>query len=246
MPNHVDTILRVEGSEAEIKRFLDTCIIEELNRDYNDQIVRDENGKAQTVMHFDFNTIIPVPPELEKTVSPTRTDEDYQRAVERGRDEETLKELKKQIKLAKTCQEKYGCSNWYDFKCTYWGTKWGAYDYREMDRGTNYVVINYQTAWSPATPVLSKLGEMFPSLHFISRYIDEGWCYYGEHVVWGKEEIDNQEGFDCKGVEFVNFANDFFGYNLAICPACGEVFNPEWSENDQGLCESCFEEKENA
>ena len=54
-------------------------------------------------------------------------------------------------------------SDWYDWRCTNWGTKWNAYDV-EIDWDEEYkecIEINFQTAWSPPEPIYFKLDEIF-------------------------------------------------------------------------------------
>ena len=60
---------------------------------------------------FDFNNIIPMPKELEGTVSGSESAKpDWQ------------KEQSQKLKA------KYGVDNWYDWTCSNWGTKWNAVD----------------------------------------------------------------------------------------------------------------------
>ena len=58
-------------------------------------------------------------------------------------------------------REKYGSNNWYDWSINNWGTKWNSCEsvitYKD-EEDLHYV---FQTAWSPAIPVIKKLAEMF-------------------------------------------------------------------------------------
>ena len=155
----------------------------------------------------------------------------------------TDKELK-EGQMALDNIKKYGCKDWYSWKIQYWGTKWGAYDYTQVDRGDGMVCMEYSTAWSPATPIISKLGEMFPKLTFVNSYMDEGWGYYGHQTVSGEGELDDVCDFKCEGQDFINFVNKNFGYAYEACPECKEPFNPDCEDNDLGLCYSCAEKKE--
>lgn len=44
------------------------------------------------------------------------------------------------------------------------------------DRAT----IRFNTAWSPAIPVIVRLSELFPSIDLTLRYFDDGWNFAGE------------------------------------------------------------------
>ena len=80
---------------------------------------------------------------------------------------------------------------WYHWCVNNWGTKWGAYSvslYKHLPANSvrlikqmankkappGMVRICFQTAWSPATPIVQKLSEMFPEVSMTYAYIDEG------------------------------------------------------------------------
>lgn len=79
-----------------------------------------------------------------------------------------------------------GHAGWYDWSIANWGTKWGAYSYRQHERSEGRVVVLFETAWSTPTPVLRKLSEMWPTLRFDVLAFDEGWCFGARgHLVAG-------------------------------------------------------------
>ena len=55
---------------------------------------------------IDFNTVVPMPKELQGTVSPSKDDTQEEKDA------------------SKNLIEKYGSDNWYDWSCENWGTKW--------------------------------------------------------------------------------------------------------------------------
>ena len=69
-------------------------------------------------------------------------------------------------------------NSWYDWNCRNWGTKWDAsvqednnypdtYIEGPTENGENLVVFyNFNTAWSPPFPAISKLSAQYPSLLF--------------------------------------------------------------------------------
>lgn len=62
---------------------------------------------------FDFNKIIPMPAELKHTT--------------KGWKQETEEEKNERIAEENRLTSLYGHSNWYDWSCDNWGTKWNAY-----------------------------------------------------------------------------------------------------------------------
>lgn len=95
------------------------------------QIVNEEG-------EIDFNTIIPMPKELEGTVSPNRNETD----------------------AAKKLIEKYGSNNWYDWSCDNWGTKWNGVSDEPYTYGEG--VIHFRTAWSYPEGFIEALSKKFP------------------------------------------------------------------------------------
>lgn len=54
-------------------------------------------------------------------------------------------------------REKYGENNWYDWSITNWGTEWNCYEVRYTGGDETTIVIEFQTAWSPPTPIFDEL-----------------------------------------------------------------------------------------
>jgi len=279
MPNHTQTILEITGDEAEVQRFVDTCIKQVQEHNYNNEPVVDAEGNPVMQDVFDFNEIIPMPDSLNITSGSSTSSAVALIKAEEGSfydiDEMTKyawvkEELKKKPKgtsarefviehLKKTLSDKdmqegrmalenkkkYGFQDWYAWRISNWGTKWGAYEFHQIDRSEGRLIFEYQTAWSPAMPIISKLGTMFPSLTFVNSYMDEGWGFYGKHTVHFDEGVDEDSCQDCQGDDFIEFVNSNFGYSYEKCPGCGEAFNPDCEDNDYGLCYSCAEAKDN-
>ena len=79
---------------------------------------------------------------------------------------------------------KFGHKGWYDWCIDNWGTKWNAYGFGAAETKT----ISFTTAWSRAMPVMTKLSEMFPDVHFNYAWADED---FGNNV--GEVELQNGE-----------------------------------------------------
>jgi len=70
-----------------------------------------------------------------------------------------------------------------------WGTKWGFCEVvltKDEDKKKFY---QFSTAWSPPTPLIKKMSEMFPSLRFKLKYWEAGNGFRGELVIVAGEEI---------------------------------------------------------
>jgi len=100
------------------------------------QIVNEEG-------EIDFNTVIPMPKELEGTVSPNR--------------DSTKEEKNTSEKLI----EKYGSNNWYDWSCVNWGTKWNGVTDNPYSEGEG--IIHFRTAWSYPEGFIEALSKKFPN-----------------------------------------------------------------------------------
>lgn len=71
-------------------------------------------------------------------------------------------------------KEKYGADNWYDWSIEHWGTKWNA---ESADFDGNYIC--FESAWSPAQPVIAKLASLFPEAELWYQYEETGMCFCG-------------------------------------------------------------------
>ena len=229
MPNHVETELTITGNQKSLNAFEKKHLIPRHNDTDGDYI------------EFDFNTIVPMPEELKDTRSPapqTLKDAEQVFCMD-GNEEDKLRIKEKQIAQFHNKDQyikRFGANNWYDWSIKHWGTKWGAYS-ANYSKEKGLIHISYQTAWSPATPVLEKLHEMYPNLVFEQQVLDEGMGFGGTQT-WDKEGYS--EVF-YEGTDLMNFCNEYFGYNYSECPDCGEMYCQDWIDDDMNkdLCEEC-------
>jgi len=100
---------------------------------------------------FDFNTLVPEPPEL----------------LESTKDEASLEELR----------ARHGHDNWYDWRIANWGTKWNAYGCELDDSEIKQGMLDYRfdTAWNPPHGVCGKLLEY---IEVNNPGIQVDWFYY--------------------------------------------------------------------
>lgn len=133
-----------------------------------------KNEDEDTV--FDFNAVIPMPPEL--NTPPL----DYKNLSESDRiapDEITNARLRKS----------YGANNWKDWSIKNWGTEWNAYEDQILEQGTRskhpgfphreaygyvdaFVIYTFSTAWTPPEKVIHQLRKECPDFQ-ISAFYDK-------------------------------------------------------------------------
>jgi hypothetical protein len=171
MPNHVTTKLIVTGPKHNINQFI-------------------AKAKSKESV-LDFQSLYPMPKELMGVKSPVDivTEEARQAAIV-ARDNLPADHILKKggLPITQAMSDeyiaKYGFNNWYDWKCTCWGTKWGCYDVgdgwdRGIRKGVHEISIFYQTAWSPATAFWEQVSTDFPELTFKHYFSDEGGGFIG-------------------------------------------------------------------
>ena len=127
--------------------------------------------------YFDFEKVCPTPPELMNEIKGSgETDPTSERGQE--------------------LISKYGATNWYDWRCANWGTKWSAdtndgWDEPQMVVGEPHLAasyINFDTAWGPPSELTEKMSEKYPSILFSLEYCEPGMSFCGEI------EYENGEG----------------------------------------------------
>jgi hypothetical protein len=88
---------------------------------------------------------------------------------------------------------------WYNWNVENWGTKWNCAEIwhdrsdqinNATDGQTSY---NFDTAWSPAEPVVAALAEQFPTLSITHRYCEGGMGYAGQVVYLKGDEVSRDE-----------------------------------------------------
>ena len=167
MPNWCDNQLTVFGEKRDLKKFkklVASCGIERelIGIDDSSEPIYEE----KKIKHiFDFNSILPMPQELEGTSSPPRE-----------KDKKLTIELKK----------KFGHGDWYSWREENWGTKWNTnpkwsscitekiiipddsiskIKYKDIFK----LIYVFRTAWSPPEPVIKEAAKNFPKLLFKLR-----------------------------------------------------------------------------
>ena len=87
---------------------------------------------------------------------------------------------------------------WYNWNVKNWGSKWNCGEVWH-DRTTEQITevgstsYNFDTAWSPAEPVVAALAEQFPTLSITHRYCEGGMGFAGQVVYLNGEEVARDE-----------------------------------------------------
>lgn len=81
---------------------------------------------------------------------------------------------------------------WYNWNVKNWGTKWNClevwHDRADGDKVDGRTSYNFDTAWSPAEPVVAALAEKFPTLSIVHRYCEGGMGFAGQVIYTNGEE----------------------------------------------------------
>ena len=108
-----------------------------------------------------------------------------------------------------------------------WGTKWDARYPNLEDGGGSDIMYSFDTAWSPPTPVVTKMIYDFPKLRF-SLYYEEPGCNFQGELEGYNGEIEKDEcieyhpecmecGFRDYPVDLCEYDTDEIGF---LCPKC--------------------------
>lgn len=88
-------------------------------------------------------------------------------------------------------------SGGYEWCLDNWGTKWGMYHsriLREKYSGKrSRVVYNFDSAWSPATPVIKAMSLRYPNLRFKLKYYECGMGFKGTYEVMNGTVLVNEQ-----------------------------------------------------
>ena len=70
-------------------------------------------------------------------------------------------------------------SGGYEWCCENWGTKWNACHTELGYMQDDEVMYHFDTAWSPANPVILAMSKKFPILEFTLTYFECGCAFHG-------------------------------------------------------------------
>jgi len=141
---------------------------------------------------FDFNQAIPYP----------------QKYKEMDDERERLGYKEFHEKYGENASDGYNAGG-YDWCIENWGTKWNACEpHRERD------VMQFETAWSPPSPIVIALAKKFQSVSFYLEYFEGGMGFAGGFSclsLESQEDYDYDEPFEAGKVSHEWFTNDYQG-----------------------------------
>lgn len=164
MPNWCECELTVEGPEADLARFRAKAI---------EQNPRE--GEEPAIL--DAASFIPYPAKFTK--QDAVAERWWQENTEDGK---RYGKLKDGVSLRKAPKDGFN-SGGYEWCIKNWGTKWGICEPKVVDEAPDCMEYAFECAWGPCTPVIQKMGEMFPMLRFELRYFEGGMGFQGLFVV---------------------------------------------------------------
>ncbi len=98
----------------------------------------------------------------------------------------TLENLVETGKMALSNIVTFGAANWYTWCVQNWGTKWDCGDdSRIIYQDDHSAIIVFDTAWSPPTPIVVRLGQQFPKFKFRLSWHEGGNGIQGRLDVHG-------------------------------------------------------------
>ena len=229
MPNWVYNTLTIQGPKSEID-----FIKDKLNQPY--KVLHDSWNMKTNVMEVS-ESIYSAPVfafwNIHSPLEDGITMEEYVKQPTRlGTDTNAPDWFAKEIAHAKTQ------TDWYNWNTSKWGTKWDVavsdgdeYPDTELlehksEGDDNWLVYKYNTAWSPAVTILTKLSNLVPNSLLTLEFEEEtGWG--GEYeIVRGdvKElvEYDNQCR-DCDSYNTLDYCEDDCGEICSSCNYLGEA-----------------------
>ena len=183
MPNHCSNKLGITGPIDDVEKFI--AFVKNNGDD------KDENEYNL------FESLIPMPKELEGTTSPSKEGN---------------------VDLI----DKYGHDNWYDWCNSKWGTKWGDYSMHATnivyETKTNYphlengdkdyengvsvltgnanIHFEYDTAWAPGCDELAEaIVKQFPTLNGYIYYEEPGMGFAGQ-LIFAEGEIKEHDQWE--------------------------------------------------
>ena len=144
-------------------------------------LVSPEENEIHDRTEFSFNGTHPMPEDLNITKGTQSIDEKEQAILNKA---------------------KYGYTDWYDWKCAEWGTKWDACESEILDNDINFFWVSFETAWAPPIDWIDHIMEDFPGLQFILEYDEPGMCFGGRLLAqhdrhWDDNNWDIDQASDC-------------------------------------------------
>ena len=116
---------------------------------------------------------------------------------------------------------KYGYTDWYDWRCDEWGTKWDACESHINYNDIDYFAVSFESAWSPPIAWIDNIMKDFPDLCFTLEYEEPGMCFGGRllaqyETLWDDLHWDLDQASECCEGE-VNWEHKELEQQCLIC-----------------------------
>ena len=213
MPNHISNRLTITGEAEKVAKVFDA-----IKGEY-------KSGEDRPI---DFNKIIPMPKIL-PYVGKGRTNLNGEAVNSWWTDADAeFNDPNKKPNRLLTTEEKAeiaatGFPDWYDWSIAKWGTKWNAYDQKQLTDNAIY----FETAWSAPIPVIEALAAAHPDIEITLEYADEDKGSNAGIVKYsGGKMVEEQDLEDAEAVKLWFNLNDTdpkdYGYDPVTFEYVGE------------------------
>jgi hypothetical protein len=163
MPNWCSNKLNISGNKSDISKLREMTL------------VKSEVGDN---INFTMELLLPTPKELLEQTSPVM-----------WRGDETDTEGKEKFeKHIESLKEKYGHTDWYNWRSENWGCKWDTAESYVLDDEDEFISVEYQTPWGPNTQFIKNIALMFPEVTFTLSFEEPGMGFCGVYEVTGEDE----------------------------------------------------------
>lgn len=196
MPNWITTVVQFGGDDKDIQAVLKEISSDETKFDFNKLIPMPETLRTDGGGYSDIAYAYYYAKKFKRLPDNEHHLKTPQEAIERVERDINIssQEMFDKGKVLHENKEKYGATDWYDWSIANWGTKWNSHEVRIYnDDG----LMEFQTAWGFAAPVMEKLAELCAK-HNVS--------FEGE---WADEDMGSNTGCFSTLGEDGGFAYDY-------------------------------------
>jgi len=127
-----------------------------------------------------------------------------------------------------------GDDDWWSNNVNSWGTKWDVFgEGVGKSRNNGSVSYSFSSAWSPPTPVIERLAEIFPEVRIEFKYMETGMDFWGVEIYENGELVSEEGGsinhkayevmeydgcYACQSYEEEGESEEYFEYLHDDCP----------------------------
>ncbi len=237
MPNWVYNTLTIQGPKSEVDMIKDR-----LNKPFT--LAQENHGMGDITPHgfptkiklVEYNNPVFAFYNIHSYKDEGITDEEYACQPDRsGLDMNDPDWFPKSVAFAKTQKD------WYSWNNSNWGTKWDVavsdddeYPETELieyksEGDDNWVIYKYETAWSPAVTILTKLSNLVPNSLLTLEFEEEtGWGGEYEIVRGEVKELAEWENrcYACQSFDTLSYCEDDCG------EFCSECKHGSWRDEE--------------